>query len=124
MQSTFKSKQHFLEWRSHWRKDYKLLTEKIRGYKTEARKPTNNSEAQRSAQGNLRAHQIAARSLLIARESVKSDYGVMRTAARVRAEVLMAANPTPEILDNLRSQGKNPMAKMVMEFYERMTKTT
>lgn len=82
-QAKFKSRDAFLEWRAHWRKDYAEVTQRIRGYKTEARKPTNNSAEQAHCNRELRRLQTAARSLMIAREAAAEAYALRKQVTEV-----------------------------------------
>ena len=82
MQSKFKSRAAFIEWRAHWRSDYREVSESIRMTKSVARKPTNNSEAMRAAQSDMRHFQTIARSLLMAREAVLQAHDPTRFAER------------------------------------------
>lgn len=82
MQSKFKSYNEYIEWRAHWRKQYREVSDTLRRTKTEARKPTNNTERVKVLMSTQRSLQMTARSMMMARESVET-YRKVRAIARI-----------------------------------------
>ena len=82
MQMRFKSRQAYLEWRSHWRRDYAGVAGSIRQNKAAARKPTNNAEDTRHYQSALMHEQMVARTMLMAREAAVMLHDPVRFAER------------------------------------------
>ena len=83
MQAKFKTYGEYIEWRAHWRRDYREVSSVIRSCKIEERKPTNNTEAQKLAQSTKRRHQCLARTLMLAREAIETRRKTLQIEALI-----------------------------------------
>lgn len=93
-QSTFKTRAAYIEWRSHWRKAYKVNSEIIRGAKQGARRPTNNSKIQAGYNSVATHGKFAARNMMMALEAAKLDY----QASKMLQAMVEAYDPGPPII--------------------------
>ncbi len=79
MQSAFKSRAHYVEWRAHWRRDYKHIAEEIKQAKHELHTPGNNAPEFYSERNRIVSHlRQSARSMMMAREASKAAYVAMK----------------------------------------------